>query len=189
MNKSITLQKQKVSYVIRKSKRAKRMRLAIYGDGSVVVTLPHGAGESIIESFLKEKAGWLLNKLSFYKQFENTRLSVVSKDDYLKHKEEAYTLTRERVEHFDILYKFSYNKISIKNQRTRWGSCSRKGNLNFNYKILFLPPALRDYVIFHELCHLKEFNHSKGFWDLVTRVIPNYSEIRTELRRNGLRVK
>lgn len=165
------------------------MRLAVYCDGSVVVTLPYGARENIIETFLKEKVEWLLSKLSFYKQFKNTRLPALSKDDYFKHRDEAYALAGERVRYFNGLYKFSYNKISIRNQKTRWGSCSRKGNLNFNYKILFLPDRARDYIIVHELCHLKEFNHSRKFWNLVTRAAPNYLEIRKELRENRLSVK
>ena len=96
------------------------------------------------------------------------------------------TESDERVEYFNKIYNFSFNKILIKNQKTRWGSCSNKGNLNFNYKILFLPEALRDYIIVHELCHLKEFNHSKNFWKLISRAIPDYSEIKNELRKNGL---
>jgi predicted metal-dependent hydrolase len=127
---------------------------------------------------------------SFYKQFTNTSIAPVfskklGRRDYLKHKESARALVAERVLHFNKIYQHSYNKIAIRNQKTRWGSCSSKGNLNFNYKILFLPEALRDYVIVHELCHLKEFNHSKKFWDLVAVAIPDHSEVRKELKSHG----
>jgi len=158
----------------------------VYGDGSVVVTLPHKLQENIAEAFINEKRKWLESKLSFYKQFANTNIAPLGKKDYSLHKEAARALAVERVEHFNKIYRHSYSKISIKNQKTRWGSCSSKGNLNFNYKILFLPEALRDYVIVHELCHLKEFNHSRKFWSLVSVTISNHYEVRKELKNHGL---
>lgn len=179
-----------IPYTIKKSKRAKRMRLSVYGDGSVVVTLPHKLQENIAEAFIKEKRKWLAGKLSFYKQFANTNIAPVfsnklSRKDYLKHKEKARALVVERILHFNKIYRHSYNRIFIRNQKTRWGSCSGRGNLNFNYKILFLPPLLRDYVIVHELCHLKEFNHSQNFWSLVSVAISDHSTIRKELKSHG----
>ena len=101
----------------------------------------------------------------------------------LKYKEEAYNLAESRINYFTKIYKFKYNKINIKNQKTRWGSCSKKGNLNFNYKIALLPSLISDYLIAHELCHLKELNHSKRFWKLVEKTIPNYRSIRGELKK------
>jgi len=180
---------EEIPYTVKKSKRAKRMRLSVYGDGSVVVTLPHKARENIVEAFINEKRGWLLNKLAFYKQFANTNIAPtlsnkLRRKDYLKHKTQARVLVQERIEHFNKTYQYSYNKIFIRNQKTRWGSCSNKGNLNFNYKVLFLPEALRDYVIVHELCHLKEFNHSHKFWQLVSVAISDHSEIRKELKNS-----
>lgn len=180
-----------ISYTIRKSKRAKHVRLSVHGDGRVVVTLPQKMQENIARAFVKEKKGWLLDKLSLYKKFVDTNISPIlsnklGKKDYLKNKEEARTLVAERVVYLNKIYGHSYNKIFIRNQKTRWGSCSNKGNLNFNYKILFLPPALRDYVIVHELCHLKEFNHSQKFWRLVAVSVPNYSVVRRELKRHAL---
>ena len=76
-------------------------------------------------------------------------------------------------------------KIAIRNQKSRWGSCSKKGNLNFNYKLVFLSPEIRDYVIVHEICHIKEFNHGRDFWNLVGEAVPEYKEMRKRLR--GLR--
>ena len=109
-----------------------------------------------------------------------------SKKHYRKHKEEARALINARVEYFSAVHGFKYNRISIRNQKTRWGSCSTKGNLNFNYKILFLAPEMRDYIIVHELCHLKEFNHSRNFWKLVEEICPDYFEIRKGLRKKRL---
>lgn len=100
----------------------------------------------------------------------------------LKHKEEARKLALSRLEHFNQFYNFEYKTVRIKAQTTRWGSCSSKGNLNFNYKIALLPAYLSDYIIVHELCHLGEFNHSQNFWDLVGKTVPNYWELRAELK-------
>ncbi len=102
---------------------------------------------------------------------------------YLKHKEDARFLVEKRIIEFNKFYNFSYKKISIRNQRTRWGSCSKNGNLSFNYKIALLSPKMADYIIVHELCHLGEFNHSRNFWSLVEKTIPDYKEIRQALRR------
>ena len=89
---------------------------------------------------------------------------------------------------FNKFYKFEINRIAIKNTSTRWGSCSSMGNLNFNYKIIYLRPALADYLIVHELCHLGELNHSKRFWALVQKTIPDYVNINKELRRSPVKI-
>ena len=109
-----------------------------------------------------------------------------NRKEFLKNKELARALARNRLEHFNTFYGFKFNRISIRNSRTRWGSCSKKGNLNFNYKICLLPEKFTDYIIVHELCHLAEFNHSPKFWSLVSATVPDHREIRKELRKNSL---
>ena len=104
---------------------------------------------------------------------------------YKENKERALLIVKDRIEYFNTFYNFKWNRIVIRNQKTRWGSCSKKGNLNFNYKIALLPPKSADYIIVHELCHLGEFNHSQKFWDLVGETIPDYKAIRKDLRKNG----
>ena len=104
---------------------------------------------------------------------------------YKENKVKALLIIKDRIEYFNTIYNFKWNRIVIRNQKTRWGSCSKKGNLNFNYKIALLPPKSADYIIVHELCHLGEFNHSQKFWDLVAKTIPDYKEIRKDLRKNG----
>ena len=106
-----------------------------------------------------------------------------NRKQYLKVRDAARALVHSRVAHFNRHYGFKIKKIFIKNHKSRWGSCSEKGNLNFNYKLLYLPSAISDYIIVHELCHLAEFNHSPRFWSLVVRTIPNYEELKRELRR------
>ena len=179
------MQNNDFSYSIKRSKQAKRMRLAVYCDGSVVVTLPQNAPANIIDKFLREKMDWVLGKIAFFKQFKNPLFPGLGKKDYLKHKNQALELVIARVNFFNNIYKFNFNKINIRNQKTRWGSCSTRGNLNFNYKILFLSEKARDYIIVHEICHLKQFNHSKNFWSLVGLGMPDYVEARKEIKLNG----
>ncbi|MEX0913192.1 MAG: M48 family metallopeptidase [Candidatus Paceibacterota bacterium] len=102
---------------------------------------------------------------------------------YLDHKEAARGLIHARLEHFNNHYGLSYKRVAIRNQRRSWGSCTSLGNLNFSYKILFLPPDLADYIIVHELCHLKELNHKERFWNLVAEIIPDYSAKRQTLKK------
>jgi len=104
---------------------------------------------------------------------------------YYKHKEEARVLVLERILFWNKIYNFKYGRVSIKNQKTRWGSCSLKGNLNFSYKLIFLPSHLVDYVIVHELCHLKEFNHGANFWKLVSDALPDCQKNKRELKVSG----
>jgi len=101
---------------------------------------------------------------------------------YIAHKEVARALIKERVDYFATTYGFSYGRIAIRNSRRSWGSCSSAGNLNFHYRLMFLPAEVRDYVIVHELCHLRVFNHSHTFWSEVEQILPDY-----QLRRRTLK--
>jgi len=105
---------------------------------------------------------------------------------YKKYKETARALVKSRIAYYNARYQCTVNRIAIKNSKTRWGSASKKGNLNFHYKIALLEPLLADYVIVHELCHLKEFNHSKQFWQLVALAVPNHKEVRKKLKNLSL---
>jgi len=197
MQKKITIEDEVLNYTLRKSRRARRVRLTVRLDGSVTLTSPLGASEQHAERFLREKAAWVLSKIRFFGKFldaENPIFKNLARHrgrrDYLKFKEEARALITRRLAELSQNpahgYGFAYRAIAIKNQKTCWGSCSRRGNLNFNYKILFLPPAVQDYIIVHELCHLREFNHSPRFWALVARAVPDHVALRRALRRCGL---
>ena len=176
----------KIHYKLKRSKRARRMRLAVYCDGSVVVTSPFGIEQSIVEKFLADKKRWVWSKIQFFKSVDSKAIRTFSRKDYLENKDKALELVHERVKFYNKVYGFSFNKIFIKNQKTRWGSCSCQQNLNLNYKIVFLLQKYRDYIIVHEMCHLKEFNHSRKFWALVEKTLPNYLDIRKELRNHEL---
>jgi predicted metal-dependent hydrolase len=101
---------------------------------------------------------------------------------YLKHKEQARMAFHARLAHFNMHYGHKLRRVFIKNSKSRWGSCSSAGNLNFSYKLLFLPPEVLDYVVVHELCHLKQFNHGPKFWALVEEALPNHKALRRTLR-------
>ncbi len=164
------------------SKRARSVRLAVRGDGTVVVTAPRWIGKRMVEQFVSEKSEWILDKIRRVSTRPIKILDTRSRKEYLEYKERARALVQRRLEYFNAQYGFVYKRISIRNQKTRWGSCSKQGNLSFHYKIAFLPEYLADYIIVHELCHLKEMNHSKKFWDLVGRAIPDHKQRRKELR-------
>ena len=169
---------------IKKNRRSKHLRLTVHSDGSVLLTIPWRVSKEIGLKFLQEKKDWLIEQL----KIKNEKLKDIprrTRMDYLKHKEEARKLVWGRLEHFNSFYNFEYNNFVIRDQKTRWGSCSGKKNLNFSYRIIFLPPELADYLIVHELCHLKEMNHSSRFWALVEKTIPNYKATRMKLRCDG----
>lgn len=110
------------------------------------------------------------------------KASAKVKTDYKKHKEQARALVLQKLQYWNQFYNFSYRKVAIRAQKSRWGSCSSKGNLNFNYRIISLSEELCDYLIVHELCHLAQMNHGKEFWKLVEQTIPNYRKLRHVLR-------
>ncbi len=184
MQKEIEINNQKISYTLRKSKRARRMRLTISCEGSLVVTLPNSLffGESSAERAIRKKARWVLDKLNYFQKHRNKYFFRSTKKEFLKHKNKALKIATDKADYFNRFYGFKFGKISVRNQKTRWGSCSRNGNLSFNYKIALLPEKISDYIIVHELCHLEEFNHSKKFWNLVKKTIPNFKSIRREIR-------
>lgn len=91
----------------------------------------------------------------------------------------------QRASYFAAKMGVTYGRISIRAQKTRWGSCSGQGNLNFNWKLILMPPEILDYVVVHELAHRKQMNHSKLFWAEVERILPDYERRRRWLKENG----
>jgi predicted metal-dependent hydrolase len=163
--------------------RSKHLRLSIAADGRVLVTRPFWVSEKRARAFVLEKKDWLIKQMEKLAQKGPSLLIQGSREDYLKNKEKARSLVTARIEHFNKLYNFKFKRISIRDQRSRWGSCSRQGGLNFNYRLIYLEPELIDYLVVHELCHLKEMNHGANFWQLVEKAIPNYKDLRYKLRR------
>jgi predicted metal-dependent hydrolase len=163
-------------------RNAKSIKIIIRPDGRLLVTAPKSASQKFISDFIARKKDWIGEQLKRLPRRKNNEREA--KAEYEKYKLAAREMIIERLEHFNQRYNFVFKKISIRNQSSRWGSCSKSGNLSFNYKLALLPPALADYVIVHELCHLKEFNHSPRFWKLVEVALPDY-----KLRRKALKVE
>lgn len=169
-------------YTLTISKIARHLRLTVYRDGRFAVTAPHFLRDEIINAFILEKSDWIASKIAHFKTLPTQQPRKNSKKDYEEHKERARLFVHKKILQLNVFYNFTYNEVRIKNQTTLWGSCSRKGNLNFNYKIIHLPEKLADYIVVHELCHLKELNHGKEFWTLVAKRVPDYKKLREELR-------
>ncbi len=183
MMKEITLYDRKIPYSIRTSTRAKRLRIAVYCNCDVVVTLPHTKTVSDVEIYLKEKAKWISGKLEFFRKAKGLQIKNKSVG-FADNKGKAYELALRIIGKFNKVGEFKYNKVIIKSHKTKWGSCSKKGNLNFNYRIVFLPRRLAEYIIVHELCHLKELSHDRRYWNLVEKTLPNYKNLIHELKNN-----
>jgi predicted metal-dependent hydrolase len=173
-----------ISCKIKKSRRAKNICLRVCADATAVLTIPWWVSKETGLRFLESKKNWLLDKIRIKK--EELRIKPQrTRTDYLKNKSAAERLVWGRLEHFNAFYNFNYNRVCIRDQKSRWGSCSAKKNLNFSYRLVFLPPELADYLVVHELCHLGEMNHSARFWKLVERTIPEYKLLRRKLLKNG----
>ncbi len=110
------------------------------------------------------------------------RAPARSSAHYTTYREHARALVTDRLSYWNQFFNLTYGRVAIRNQSTRWGSCSTKRNLNFNYRIAFLPVELADYIIVHELCHLIEFNHGPQFWAHVARAIPDYIQRKNTLK-------
>jgi predicted metal-dependent hydrolase len=182
----IKLKQLNIVYQLKRKRNIKNLSLKVYPSGQVIVSAPYFYPKFLISNFLEKKSDWLKKKLSFWKNSQMLPISEKTRADYLKDKERARQLIINRLEFFNQYYNFKYEKIRIKNQKISWGSCSKKSNLNFNFRILYLPEKMRDYIIVHELCHLKELNHSNNFWQLVAFTIPDYKDIRKQLKRGLL---
>lgn len=181
MKKKICLEGKTVCYNLKRYRTSRCVKIILHSNGEVVVTAPFWVRNKFIEKFLCEKGAWLNRKIEKAVRC-GERAGVDEKSDYMGNKEGARRLVKNKLTYFNSHYNFQYQRIAIRNQRTLWGSCSSKNNLNFNYRIVFLPEHLQNYLIVHELCHLKELNHSGKFWLLVEEKIPDYKKNRKELK-------
>ncbi len=183
-----------VHYTLRRLSARKRITIRISSGGGVSVSAPQRVSKKDIEDFLLHQADWVFEhvgkivkkKLGDVPTTEYFMYLEKQKQDhihtYRKSKKEALNILIQEVEEVNMIYGFTYTAIRVKNQKSRWGSCSRGGVLNFNYKVAYLSPEERKYVVAHEICHLKEFNHGPHFWQLVSKAVPNYKEVRKGLK-------
>ncbi len=169
-------------YTLHKTRRAKHLRLTVRHDGTVHVSAPLRVSARFVDTFVIGKQEWILRaqkklaRAGIEKPWQGTRA------EYLAHKAAALRLVTERLAVLNELYDAVWKKVTIRNQRSRWGSCSRSKHLSFNYRIVFLAPELQNYLLVHELCHLLQMNHSPQFWQLVAVASPNYRALRRQLK-------
>ena len=172
--------------------RRKTLAVEIRPDGQVLVRAPLRLPRREIERFLMEKSDWIrvhrAKVLQRRAQEEANPVSSLTKEQLRTLKKRAAAAISERVEYFAPIVGVTYGNITIRSQKTRWGSCSASGNLNFNCLILLAPPEVLDYVVVHELCHRKQMNHSPLFWAEVERVLPDYKASVRWLKQNGRRL-
>ena len=170
-----------VSYKIIRSNR-KTIAIQIMSNGEVLVRSPKRMSELEIRKFVESKNVWVQKHLSGM----NTELvEPFSQNQIEALRRQTKLLVEDRAAHYCADLEVTYNKISVRTQRTRWGSCSSKGNLSFNCLLALVPADVLDYVVVHELCHLKEMNHSSRFWELVECVLPDYVHQKRWLAEHG----
>lgn len=169
-----------ILYKIRRSWRTTRIRISVRRNATVVVTIPFFLPTAFAEKFVRTHQKWIREKVYALQKKETQNQNHPT---YQKSKAAARTYITELIENYTKKYNFTYNRISIKNHASRWGSCSRKKNLNFNYRLLFLPKELAEYVVVHELCHLEHLNHSPQFWQKVGEIMPDYKIARRALKK------
>ena len=172
----------RLEYRLVRSQR-KTVSLQLTPDGSLTVRAPLRMPESEIRKFVESKQGWIESHLA--RLTSRPAQPRLSSEDLHALADQALKLIPARAAHFAPLVGVRYGRITIRNQRSRWGSCSSQGNLNFNCLLMLCPPEVLDYVVVHELCHRKEMNHSPRFWAEVERILPDYRQRRKWLADNG----
>ena len=170
-----------MTYQLIRSRR-KTIALQITPEGELVVRCPAWMKKAEVDAFVKSKEDWIRKHLP---DPDRIRLPALTPEELEALGREALKDLPARVERLAAAAGVTYRNITIRNQRTRWGSCSSKGNLSFNCLLMLVPEPVREYVVIHELCHRLEMNHSALFWAEVERLMPDYREHRKWLKENG----
>ena len=171
------------------SKRAS-IGITLDRQGKILLRVPLKMPNDMVQNFLNEQEEWVqksIQKMQKRKAEQEGRpkMEKLTKEQLIKLKEQAEIVIPKLVSFYSLQVRASYGEVTIRCQKTRWGSCSAQGNLSFNCLLLNTPKKVLDYVIIHELCHRHEMNHSKKFWELVERYCPDYKEAKEWLSANG----
>lgn len=182
---AIVAQKDFIEYELIFSQR-KTLTVQITREGNIVVRAPKRMAKRLIVKFLKENEDWIRTRQQEIKEASYSQISkgLTEKEraDYI---EQAKAVISKKAAYYAQIMGVTYNRITIRDQKTRWGSCSAKGNLNFNWKLMLAPEKVLDYVVIHELAHRREMNHSSRFYAVLAEVMPEYKEWQKWLRLNG----
>ena len=155
-------------------------------DGELLVRAPHYATKNEIDRVIREKSSWIEKHLTESRRRKESteQIEPLTRSELEELAQKALEYIPERAAYYARLLGVQYKRITIRNQRTRWGSCSAKGNLNFNCILMLTPPGAIDSVVVHELCHLKYMNHSKAFYQEIAKVFPEYDRWHRWLKEN-----
>ncbi len=177
----IIIDSKKIYFTIKKRSHQKHVRFITHHDGSFVVSVPRLCTMTMVRELVQHNVDWIKKNVMVKHKYVTIDPSVVR---YMK--KALRPIIEDRLIYFNAHYKYVYQRVQIRNQKTRWGSCSSDGVLSFNCKLMCLPSEFRDYVVVHELCHLWHMDHSKEFWALVAQTIPRYKEVRRELKKKHI---
>ena len=169
--------------VIRSSRRT--VALQVRPSGEVIVRAPQRMPEAEIRRLIESRQGWIEKQLKRFREEAAPALPPYTPEDIRRLADEAARVIPERVRYFAPIVGVTYGRITIRNQKSRWGSCSAQGNLNFNCLLMDAPPEVLDYVVVHELCHRLHMDHSPAFWAEVARILPDYRKRKQWLKENG----
>ena len=165
--------------------------LEVSRNGQVKLRAPRRVSDGALQNFARQKEAWIIEKHLMMEEKRKAE-SLQQDPDYVKdpaleqaYRRQAKARLEERAAYFASRMGVSYQRISVRAAKTRWGSCSAKGNLNFHWKLILMPPQVLDYVVVHELAHRKEMNHSPAFWAEVEKILPDYRERRKWLKTYG----
>lgn len=172
-----------ISYeIIRTGRRT--LALQVTREGRVLVRAPLRCPVQEIETFVQHHETWIERKLLEISA-RKSLLPAFSPEEEQAYREQARRVLAEKTDYYADKMGVTYGRISIRGQKTRWGSCSAKGNLNYNWKLMLCPDEVQNYVVVHELAHRKEMNHSKAFYRIVEQILPNYRECIRWLRQHS----
>jgi len=173
--------------LFKRSKRARHINISIRPFTGVRVAVPNGLSFKKAEEFVHAKESWIKKHQDRMRQFELEH-ETISRNSIDIDRAKAKRKLAKKLRNLSEKYGFAYNKVFIRNQRTRWGSCSHKNNISLNMKLVGLPDELMDYVILHELVHTRFKNHSNGFWTELDRLVGNAKNMDTRLKEYRLRL-
>lgn len=185
-----------IKYQLVRSSRT-TVAIQISREGEVVVRAPRGCPQSSIDAFVTEKQAWIERKLGEVRRRNTEREQAGSGEsrdvfrlpgspgEEAVYRAQAAEIFARKAAYYAERMNVTFNKITIRDQKTRWGSCSSKGNLNFNWRLVLAPVPVLDYVVIHELAHRREMNHSSRFWDIVGEMMPDYRIYRKWLWEHG----
>lgn len=165
--------------------RRRTISLRVNDDGEVIVNADHRVPMSFIEIFVSKKRSWIERTKQ---KIEGRKKNAIIINPHLvsQYKKQAHDIIQERISYYSTITGLKFSKFRITSAKSRFGSCTSKGVLSFSWRLIFYPKEVIDYIVVHELTHLREFNHSRNFWERVELVLPEYKTHKKWLKEKGL---